>query len=124
MILLACLDNPEKSLRRDNSSDNLREEFELYHKTLQRQEKYLQILVDANNLEASTETIFQYFLQLLVVLVVRNATHVRCILIYNDITVHYLILLHNAESFHIIASRKAWKRYFSRTKLASSSTFH
>ncbi|TRY62730.1 hypothetical protein TCAL_16595 [Tigriopus californicus] len=53
--------------------DGFKSNFELYQKALEDRDEFFAIIVDAKNLEASTETIFQYILQFMVLLVVRLA---------------------------------------------------
>ena len=69
-LLLFC----RLALRRDNAMTELKREFDLYHHALEERDKMLGIVVDTKYLEASTETIFQYILQLIVVLVVKNSS--------------------------------------------------
>ena len=59
------------------SLDAFKEDFRIYHSSLRVHDRLLRIVVDTKYLEASTETIFQYILQLMVVLVVSNSTRVQ-----------------------------------------------
>ena len=52
----------------------LKSDFDAYHHALEEDDKMVKINVDTKYLEASTETIFQYILQLIVVLVVKNSS--------------------------------------------------
>ena len=64
---LSELNNPE-------TIKSFKEEITEYHDAVRSRDKLLQIATDAKHLESSTETIFQYILQLMVVLVVANAS--------------------------------------------------
>jgi hypothetical protein len=70
----SCMKCPVTQLDDPDTIENFKVEISGYHEALRERDKLLGIAVDAKYLESSTETIFQYILQLIVVLVVANAT--------------------------------------------------
>ena len=70
----SCMANPETELKNQETIDGFKDEILLYHQTMRASDRLIRIAVDAKHLESSTETVFQYILQLMVVLVVANAT--------------------------------------------------
>lgn len=67
-----CKNIPTEELSKEEIQ-GFKADFDHYHKALEDRDEFFAIIVDSKSLETSTETIFQYMLQFMVLLVVRLA---------------------------------------------------